>query len=457
MNFKPVKKVDTDFVPVRKVEEQIPDDWPSVAREALRNIPRSAVEFGKDVVTPFVHPVETAKSLGNVVMGAIEKIPGGKYLTPGPDYTQLTELDKREQAVDALLNFYNERYGSIKGFKQAVAKDPVGVIADAATVITAAGGVTSTVLPKTGRTMTKAGAMMEPLNVATLPLRASKKFIPKTLPSKLYEQAVKFSTTLSRDERSRITRTALEHRILPTYKGLDRIHSRINVLNETIDTLINQATVSNAKIPVVTLFQEFTQLKKDALLFGEPLKAQKAINRIRNQIVMANEKIGRKFLTPKQAQELKQNIYRDIGGYYAEFTNSPASIMAQKSVARAAKESLEQLIPEIKQLNKTEGDLLALRKEIERAASRIANRDILSMGTTVRAAGGGAVAGAPGLAAGLALGLLDSQPRIKARLALLLQTMRDRGISVRMTPTLSRLITSKMGQISEIEQSLEAK
>ena len=51
-------------------------------------------------------------------------------------------LDAQKEATfDAMVNHYAERYGSMEGFKEALAKDPVGVLLDMSTVLTGLGGV----------------------------------------------------------------------------------------------------------------------------------------------------------------------------------------------------------------------------------------------------------------------------------------------------------------------------
>ena len=48
-----------------------------VGQQAIQNFPKSAMQAGKDIVTPFMEPIETAKALGNLGLGVIQKaIPG---------------------------------------------------------------------------------------------------------------------------------------------------------------------------------------------------------------------------------------------------------------------------------------------------------------------------------------------------------------------------------------------
>jgi hypothetical protein len=44
-----------------------------------------------------------------------------------------------QQNVDALLNLYKDRYGSIENFKNSLYTDPVGVLADVATLASGVG------------------------------------------------------------------------------------------------------------------------------------------------------------------------------------------------------------------------------------------------------------------------------------------------------------------------------
>ena len=436
---------------------------PQGLKEGVSNIPGSAVEYGKSIVYPYVHPLKTAKSMIDLAMGTIEKIPGGQYITPGPEYDVAGKENNRTQAVDATVEYFKERYGSLEGAKDALKKDPVGMIADLASLLVGGGGVLRSItkesskLSRVGTKIAKLGGYAEPLNVLTMPLRGAKRLIPEKLSSRLYEGAAKFSTTLTTEQRNLITKTALDKQIMPTMNGLRKLSNQIEDLNIKIANVIDEAATTGKVIPIKRLLKGFHELKQNSRFSGKPLDAQRAVNSIRKQLIEANtltiDPITKKRVLRKldaaEAQKLKQSIYRELEGYYSSVTNNPVSVKAQKTIARNAKEVIEELVPEIKQLNKQDGDLLALRKQIDRVAPRIANRDLLSLGTTAKAAGGGVVFGKVGLATGLALGMLDSQPVIKARLALIIHKMRERGIKVRMTPAVARLMSYETGEISQ--------
>ena len=105
--------------------------------------------------------------------------------------------------------------------------------------------------------------------------------------------------------------------------------------------------------------------------------------------------------------------------------------------------------PEIKQINKKDGDLIALKNELEEAAATVSRGDLLRFGMLAKAGRGGAVAGKPGILGGLALGMLDSYPWLKARLAIIIHKMNKRGLYVRRTPAVLRLMGAEAEQARE--------
>ena len=118
------------------------------------------------------------------------------------------------------------------------------------------------------------------------------------------------------------------------------------------------------------------------------------------------------------------------------------------AVARSAKEALEEIIPQIKQLNATEGALIDLQTHIERASARITNRDLLGIGMPIKGTMGGVVGGYPGATAGLALGLLDT-PIVKSKIAIVLNRLRKHGIKVIPSAAIGRLTAVKAGEVKK--------
>ena len=119
-----------------------------VFQEAGGNIPKSAAQFGEDIVAPFLSPKETLESIGKLGLGLFEK------LTPG--------IQENEKLVDSVGTFLKDRYGSIEAVKKTIATDPVGIAADLSLILTAPG-----MLPvKAAKTVANVGRKIDPLNLA---------------------------------------------------------------------------------------------------------------------------------------------------------------------------------------------------------------------------------------------------------------------------------------------------
>ena len=133
-----------------------PMTWGDAASDAVGNIPESAAQFGKDIAQPFLHPIETAKTLADLGKGILEKI------IPG-------EQGWDEATADAVGKFFVDRYGSVEGIKNTLAKDPVGMLADVATVLTGGGAAAARAPGVAGRianAASKAGRVIDPMNAA---------------------------------------------------------------------------------------------------------------------------------------------------------------------------------------------------------------------------------------------------------------------------------------------------
>lgn len=92
-----------------------------VASAAGNNLLPSAQRFGSDLANVALHPIDTARNIKNTVSGAAEK------LIPGDQ--------GHEKYADAVGQFFASRYGGIENLKKTLAEDPVGFVADAATLL----------------------------------------------------------------------------------------------------------------------------------------------------------------------------------------------------------------------------------------------------------------------------------------------------------------------------------
>ena len=127
-----------------------------ILSRAAKNLPSSAGQFAKDITAPIHSPVQTVKGVGAVVEGTVQKLIKDRWRDQG------VELDKEgsEQAAEAMGNFITDRYGGVENIKETIAEDPVGFLADIATVFTGGAGAVAKaagIAGKAGRVASVAG------------------------------------------------------------------------------------------------------------------------------------------------------------------------------------------------------------------------------------------------------------------------------------------------------------
>ena len=104
--------------------------WGDVAGSAVQNLIPSTGRVIGGVAEAVMSPVKTARSLVDLGAGAIQNaLPESLVNAIGADKPS-------QEMASNVGQFYKERYGSMPGFKEALATDPAGVAADAASVLT---------------------------------------------------------------------------------------------------------------------------------------------------------------------------------------------------------------------------------------------------------------------------------------------------------------------------------
>jgi hypothetical protein len=128
------------------------------------NIPSSAAKFAKDLVQPILHPIDTAKAVGDIALGL-----GRKVVKP-PDTGITLPSDTREDAaVSAAGKHYGDRYGGLSNIARTVRDDPVGAAGDASMVLSGGGGAAARMPGVAGRlasAMSATGSAIDPINAA---------------------------------------------------------------------------------------------------------------------------------------------------------------------------------------------------------------------------------------------------------------------------------------------------
>lgn len=125
----------------------------------VKNVGKSAVQFGKNVAQPFLHPVDTADALAGLGSGLIQK---------GAQAAGLKSETDDIEAADVVGGMLKDRYGSPGKIATTMYEDPVGVAADASALLTGGGGLVASapgMIGKVGEATRTVGRMVDPLSV----------------------------------------------------------------------------------------------------------------------------------------------------------------------------------------------------------------------------------------------------------------------------------------------------
>lgn len=138
--------------------------WSDVPGEALANLPASAAKFAGGLYEAVTSPVQTVKGLLDLGAGALQN------LTPKVVKDFVNQFETNPEAAqravataNAVGGEYAKRYGSVEGFKEALATDPVGVASDFSTLLTGGAAATSKVAPSASKGLATAATYTNPV------------------------------------------------------------------------------------------------------------------------------------------------------------------------------------------------------------------------------------------------------------------------------------------------------
>lgn len=417
--------------------------------EMAGNIPSSGRKWAQDTfegMTQLVtSPIETAKAIGNVALGGVQK------LIPGEQSS--------EPAFNTLADFYGQRYGSMDQFKQTAMEDPVGVLSDASTALflgaapLKAAGAASKVagapgllssLGGAGNLLGKTAAALDPLNLAWNVTgrpagRLASHVFASTKPHDLWLSAAKLPTGLddkTPGTRLAIAETALSRNIKPTRKGITKLDSLLGNVKDQINARLDALTSAGHVIHKDSLVKYFDELIDDhggVKLFGGQDKAR--LLTIKQNFLDHLDEVapGRIYLRPEEVQKFKTDAWKQAGGKAFGERSLQMDKAAAKAAGRAAKEELEVIddmlrsqtpgVP-LEAMNQEYAELAKLRNVLPKPAGRIENLNLgglsLPIGIGSGAAAGGMMAGPVGAkigaAAGALRGIVDN-PGVKLKMA----------------------------------------
>lgn len=138
--------------------------WSDVPVEALMNLPSSAGKFVGDLFQAITSPVETAKGVLDLGAGALQNItPKGVKDFVNKFETNPEAAQRAVGVANAVGGEYAKRYGSVEGFKEVLATDPVAVISDFSTLLSGGAAATGKIAPGVSKALSTAAAYTNPM------------------------------------------------------------------------------------------------------------------------------------------------------------------------------------------------------------------------------------------------------------------------------------------------------
>lgn len=141
------------------------------------NAASSTAGLLEGVGSAIIHPRDTLHGVNDLIWGAAEKIaPGQKAWVPSQDMTG------KANPIDLVIGNFKQRYGldkatlpeTLHAIKETMYKDPAGVLADAAAVLSAGGGTltrvgeaaNATKVAQAGRIAARVSRFVDPINLS---------------------------------------------------------------------------------------------------------------------------------------------------------------------------------------------------------------------------------------------------------------------------------------------------
>lgn len=412
--------------------------WGDAFSQGIGNIPKSGKRFVGDMWEAVTHPLDTATNIGKVVAGTAQNLVGYEG-----DYNQY---------ADAVGQYFADRYGSVEGFKRALAEDPVDILADASTLFTGVGGLAKgaalagKVANVGGRMASgvgrladislQAGKIMDPLyGVGKGTLLAGKgahKLIRTGItPEKLYLSGLNPGTNYTPAERAALAGTGIEGGYLPTESGIDKLKGAQSGLIEKTGELVQGREIleQNGSAPR-NIDPDLAARKARASAtekFGhtvDPVSDLESINSTVDNFLQTHGQEGP--IGTARAHQIEQSTQSHLANSHGELPAAEKG--TRKALAHQMREGVETNVPEVAPVNRQLQKLDNLLEPLTRAAETIRNTNVTNLPSWINTLKGAAAGGlAGGFLDGTTAALLGSlagtalmQPTNKARLAIAL-------------------------------------
>ena len=365
-----------DYIHADKTNTAKPErSWGGVAGSAVQNLIPSTGKLIGGVAEAVMSPVKTARSLVDLGAGAIQNaLPESLVNAIGADRPS-------QEMASNVGQFYKERYGSMPGFKEALATDPAGVAADAASVLTGGGAVAARVpgMSRLAEGLKRSASAVDPLANVARGAGAITRGVGSTAAGILGNttgagsEAIKQAYGAGRAGGSKAAEFSGNMRgNVPMTDVLDAAKADLSVMQKMKSAEYNknmQSVRGNKEVIDFTGINKSLADAKDKVMYGSQVKnpqAAEALSSMQKEIGDWNKLDPAQYHTPEGMDALKQKI----GGIVESIPfEAKTARMVGNDVYNSVKSEITKQAPEYA---KTMKDYVAASdqiKEIERALS----------------------------------------------------------------------------------------
>jgi len=439
----------------KKLSEQVDrnSEFDFDASKMVDNFIPSLKKEGAEIFNAITSPLETGESIFNMIAGGVQKL----------DPTGILGNNK-EKYAEAIADYYAEKYGSFNAFKRELQSNPAGVLGDGSMFITGGAGVaklgaklgaTGNIVSKGADAVGKAGASIDPFNLAlNVPLtgagQAIGTFTKDTLAPSLYESSLKPSANALKSRRDRAVQTGLNEKLPINRKSAIYINDTIADLGKKVDEIIES---SDASIPVEKLFETFDSLVNEFNVVGDVnSKGNLAeIAKLRDKFEASLQ--NKRNLSASEFQKIKK-IYANQADYNK--VNQQGTRVDEsfyREIAGNAREAVSDAIPAVKAGNKRMTDLFNLDEFLSPRVGVLGNSSggAGQFGRAVASQSQGGVQGVSNAGGALIGEFLNSG---RARAGILLNEYRNNPVSALLDNGSKRpFITNLLGNTEEVNDS----
>ena len=349
--------------------------WGDVAGSAVQNLIPSTGRVIGGVAEAVMSPVKTAKSLVDLGAGAIQNaLPESLVNAIGADKPS-------QEMASNVGQFYKQRYGSMPGFKEALATDPAGVAADAASVLTGGSLATARVpgMSRLAEGLKRSASAVDPLANVARGAGAITRGVGSTAAGILGNttgagsEAIKQAYGAGRAGGSKAAEFADNMRgNVPMTDVLDAAKSNLLAMKQlkSSDYKKNMASVKESQsILDFSGINKALSDAKDKIMFRGQVKNQKAaeaLSTIEKEIGDWNKLDPAQYHTPEGMDALKQKI----GGIVENIPfETKTAKMVGGDVYNSIRSEITKQAPEYSKAMKDYSAASDQIKEIERALS----------------------------------------------------------------------------------------